>query len=451
MPNTIYHPDYTVNLPIWNQIRDVLNGSRVVKSRGITYLPALGDQTEDEYNAYVCRANFVNLSAKVLQSLIGQIIKRPPIYSDSLPQEYIDSITNKGESVYELLGLVAEELMAFARVGLFVDHLAGRAKIMLFKAEDIVDWDFDILTSTLIYVVIKEEVRDGLNYRDKFFRLYMDGGVYKVDSYYEDEDNDVVTRIPTRNGQTLKEIPFIMLSNKGLKFDIERTVFEDITDINLSHYRTSADLEQGRHFVSLPTPVVSGINEGTTLKIGSTIAWVLPDKDAKAYYLEFQGQGLKSLEIALGEKQSQIAMFSAKIIETNSKGSEAAETVRLRYASEAATLSGMASVIERALNLAVNKVLWWASIGEAEITLVKDFLSTKLTAAEITALTNTYLEGTIDRDTFINNLVRGDIVAPARANEEKDREVTLFQDTEKKEEVRAGAFDNIEDPQDKIT
>ena len=442
------HPDYTLTLPVWTQIRDVLSGSRKVKSRGVVYLPALTDQTDTEYDAYLTRANFVNLSGKVLQSLIGQIVKRPPVY-DNIPEKYQNSITNKSESIYELLGLVAEELMAFARVGLFVDFMGDRAKIVMFRAEDIVDWDYDTQAGVLLEVTLREEIRDGDRFRDKYYRLYIAAGVYMVDSYFDDEQAEIETRIPTKDGVALDEIPFYMLTPKGMKFDIERSVFEDITDINLSHFRTSADLEQGRHFVSLPTPVVSGINEGTTLRIGSTVAWVLPDKDSRAYYLEFQGQGLKSLETALSEKQSQIALFSAKIIETTTKGSEAAETVRLRYASEAATLSALASVIERALNVAIKKVLWWESDDSENVmlTLVKDFLSTKLTAAEITAITNTYLEGTIDRDTFINNLVRGDIVSAARSNEEKDRDVTLTQNTKPTETVRTGAFDNIDDTQ----
>ena len=442
------HPDYTLTLPVWTQIRDVLSGSRKVKSRGVVYLPALTDQTDTEYDAYLTRANFVNLSGKVLQSLIGQIVKRPPVY-DNIPEKYQNSITNKSESIYELLGLVAEELMAFARVGLFVDFMGDRAKIVMFRAEDIVDWDYDTQAGVLLEVTLREEIRDGDRFRDKYYRLYIAAGVYMVDSYFDDEQAEIETRIPTKDGVALDEIPFYMLTPKGMKFDIERSVFEDITDINLSHFRTSADLEQGRHFVSLPTPVVSGINEGTTLRIGSTVAWVLPDKDSRAYYLEFQGQGLKSLETALSEKQSQIALFSAKIIETTTKGSEAAETVRLRYASEAATLSALASVIERALNVAIKKVLWWESDDSENVmlTLVKDFLSTKLTAAEITAITNTYLEGTIDRDTFINNLVRGDIVSAARSNEEKDRDVTLTQNIKPAETVRTGAFDDIDDPQ----
>lgn len=443
-----HHPDYDIYLPVWQKIRDTLAGSRVVKDKGTTYLPALSGQTDAEYVAYKTRANYVNLSAKVLQSLVGQMTKRPPI-TENVPDEYVNSLTNHGESIYESTAVLSEELIAFGRVGLFVDFVANRARVSMFKTEDIVDWYYDTLTATLMMVTLRESLREGNDYIDVYYKLYInDDGVYAVDTFF-DNDTDVITRIPTKDGAPMRDIPFYMLTPKGMKFNIEKAPFEDIAEINLSHYRTSADLEQGRHFVALPTPVVSGVSEDSEMRIGSTTAWVLPDKDARAYYLEFQGQGLTSLERALSEKQSQIAMFSARIIESTTRGSEAAETVRLRYASEAATLAGMASVIERALNKVVEKVLWWSEdLTGSSVTIVKDFLSTKLTAAEITSITNSYLEGAIDRETFINYLVRGDVIAAHRANEEIDREVVLQQDVER-EAVRVGSYDDIEDPQDR--
>jgi hypothetical protein len=74
----------------------------------------------------------------------------------------------------------------------------------------------------------------------------------------------------------------------------------DLVNLNLAHYLINADYQHGCHFTGLPTPVVSGYEakENEKLYIGSAVAWVFPNPEAKATYLEFTGQGLG----ALGEK-----------------------------------------------------------------------------------------------------------------------------------------------------
>ncbi|WP_457831240.1 DUF4055 domain-containing protein, partial [Staphylococcus aureus] len=74
----------------------------------------------------------------------------------------------------------------------------------------------------------------------------------------------------------------------------------DLVDMNYAHYLVSADYEHGCHFAGLPTPVVTGYTPQNgpngeppeKLYIGSAAAWVFPQPDAKAYFLEFEGQGL---------------------------------------------------------------------------------------------------------------------------------------------------------------
>ncbi|MFX5825171.1 DUF4055 domain-containing protein, partial [Acinetobacter baumannii] len=86
---------------------------------------------------------------------------------------------------------------------------------------------------------------------------------------------------------------------------------------NYAHYLVSADYEHGCHFAGLPTPVVTGYTPQNgpngeppeKLYIGSAAAWVFPQPDAKAYFLEFEGQGLDALEKNLSRKENQMAIL----------------------------------------------------------------------------------------------------------------------------------------------
>ncbi len=82
---------------------------------------------------------------------------------------------------------------------------------------------------------------------------------------------------------------------------------EDIVAANLDHYRLNTDYKHGMHFTALPTAFVTGFDKGTQLKIGSTTAWVTETVGATAQFLEFQGDGLMSLERALDRTERLLA------------------------------------------------------------------------------------------------------------------------------------------------
>jgi hypothetical protein len=170
-------------------------------------------------------------------------------------------------------------------------------------------------------------------------------------------------------------------------------------------------LEHGRHFTGLPTPVAIGVDADSSLHIGSTQAWVLPPVGADAKFLEFTGQGLASLEKALVEKQSQLASMSARLIDNSSKGSENADIVRLRYSSEAATLSGIVDVCSALLNwvYAITAIMLRENPDEVEIKLSTDFVSGRLSTKEIAELTESYISGGISAETLVFNLRRGQV------------------------------------------
>jgi hypothetical protein len=216
-------------------------------------------------------------------------------------------------------------------------------------------------------------------------------------------------------------IPFYAVNPMGVGWGNVKPPVLDIVDINISHYRSSADLEHGRHFTGLPTPIVSGVDGGSKMAIGSTTAWVLPDKDAKAYFLEFTGQGLLSLEKALSEKQSQLASLSARLIGQSSNGSEAAETVRLRYTSETASLTSVVRSVEALLNRVYKTVAKMESLDESSVSILidKEFLSSKMTGPEIKSFVDSYLAGGISKETLVFNLRRGDALSPGRTDQQE--------------------------------
>jgi hypothetical protein len=80
----------------------------------------------------------------------------------------------------------------------------------------------------------------------------------------KEEDVLISTAFPKINNEFLDEIPFRFIGIDNVDADVDEPPLIDLVDMNLSHYRSSADYEHGCHFTGLPTPVISGHTPETT-------------------------------------------------------------------------------------------------------------------------------------------------------------------------------------------
>lgn len=428
MPINSKHPSYAARRLQWERCRDAFDGQDAIKSKGRKYLPMLTKQKLPDYHAYKDRALFFSITGKTVSALVGLAMLRTPIltYPVEMSPYFKD---DQGIQFYELLATVLTENLLMGRIGVMLDRplVGGKVDILKYYTENVINWD-TAENGQLNWVVLEEcvAVTGHDRFEKKFeirYRLLelTKEGVYQVTLYNTQGEAQSVPVIPTNQGKSMESIPFFVLTPYGLSLEVARPPMLEIVDINLSHYRTSADLEHGRHFTALPTPVVTGATSSSELYVGSQTAWVLPDAGAKAMYLEFTGQGLGSLEKALEEKQGQLASMSARLLDTSRKGSEAAETVRLRYASETASLA----MVVRATEALMNKVYSTIAVMEGldptsvRVQLNKEFLDARISAKEVLQYVQSYIDGGMTEETLIYNLRRGDVIDVSRSDDEE--------------------------------
>jgi len=428
---TLKHPDYDKFNKKWRRSRDCIEGSDEVKARRTEYLPKLTGQDTAEYNAYLKRALFVSMADRTLTGLVGLMTEREPtIEAPDEMKPYFEDTDNQGTSFNELYRFIIKEIWLMGRVGLLIDFPieGGRAYTVPYSAENILNWNTDPELRTLEMLVLQEikfwPHPNTIHFISRFneFRLLrvdQTTGQYAGEIWRRSTVDRVLGSLtrraiiqPTVRGEPLDIIPFTFITPEGIKTDLVKPPMLDIVDVNLSHYRTSADLEHGRHFTALPVPVVSGVDATEPLRVGSEQAWILPPHQAKAMYLEFTGQGLQSLETALKEKSDQMAIFSTRLMDTSTKGSESPDNVRIRHSSDAANMTRIAFTIENALNRHYNMIKEMEGIsGEAvKITLNKHFLDPRMPASELREIVKAFTEGAINEETLIFNLQRGDIM-----------------------------------------
>ena len=456
MPVDTPSPEYQAALPRWQRCRDAFEGSDAVKARATDYLPMLeGHQgSSQKYDAYKTRAVFYNATARTVAGLLGSVFRAAPSWTfPATIEDDLKDVTLMGRPLVSFALMGFNELLVTGRVGVQVDMpkkpedgATTRPYWVLRRAEDILSWRTvvrdgqEIVTRVVLSEVVEED-----NPEDEWSPTLVDqirvlelvsqasgAAAYQIRRFRKKKASDEAEDqweqhdeviVPLKHGDRLTFIPFQFIGPTSVTPAIEKSPIVDIVDVNLSHYRTSADFEHGAHVTALPTPWVSGaeLPDGTDFPIGSATAWILPNTQAKAGMLEFTGDGLQTLERSLSVKQEQMASLGARLIESRKAAAETAEALRLAMSGDHSVLASMASTFDQAMT---NVLRWhadWSGAADTKITFAvnKDFFEARLTAPEAQALVGTWQAGGISFETLFWNLQAGEWIEPGRTIEQE--------------------------------
>lgn len=452
---------YTAMSSKWRRCRDAIAGQDTVHAAGEVYLPKLGGQTKEDYDAYVKRASYYNASGRTVDALVGLVFRRDPVIEapESL-SDIIDDVTGSGVSVVDFSKSEMTQVLSVARGGILVDHpvsdgsvvtvaqarsLGLRPRWQHYSAEDIIDWKTASIggRTVLSQVRLREigEEPDGewdVGFYERVRVLELDEhGLYRQRVFREVGGLWQVVEIvePLIGGRRMGWIPFhIASADIAAGFDPAMPPLLDLVDTNLSHYRTSADLEYGAHYTALPTPVLSGYrpepgNENKPINIGPSSAIIFSDPQGKASFLEYAGQGLSTLERLLAAKEARMAALGARMLAPEKKAAEAAETEAIRRAGENSALSSIAGSVSATLTNALKDLVRWASgnasmdVSNVWVDLNRDYLPMTLTAPEIDALVRTWQAGGISAEDMHSAFVRGEVVEAWRKREDVEADL----------------------------
>lgn len=425
---------------LWCKCRDVAVGEEAVQAAAERYLPRLSGQDASDYDAYRRRAGFYNATRRTIDGLAGLIFRKPPtVEVPSSAESWLADIDLAGTPLARLAETVVEELLTVSRVGLLVDMPRATDDVVtradaaqsnirpfarLYRAEDILDIrQGQRANLTVITQVRLKETMTVAASDDEFAQadieqvrvLDLDEEGYRQRVYRQGGDGDwqLVDEIrPLKRGRPLDRIPFIPIGAHGQAAEIERPLLLDLVNLNLSHYRTLADLEHGAHFVALPTPYVFGIDDDyAPTSVGPTELWHSPDKDVVVGLLEFTGQGLDGLEKRREAKEAQMAALGARMLAPEKKQAEAAQTLALRTAGEASVLAALANGTSDALKQMMATMLDWSGLnGDTSVELNRDFMPAPMSAQELTAWIGALQGGSVSRRTFFEALKQGELV-----------------------------------------
>ncbi|MEN2975559.1 DUF4055 domain-containing protein [Tistrella bauzanensis] len=453
------HPGHAARAAGWMRCRDVAAGQEAVHAAAERYLPRLDGQSDTAYRAYRDRALFYNATARTIDGLSGMVFRKPPeIAAHPGLSPVIADPTGLGDGFRRLAEHVVAELLTTGRVGLLVDYppagevapatraaavQAGRLPYLAaYPAEVILDWRLmragvEALSGgglsgggpVLAHVLLDEGADETGVMRRRSLDLDPDG-IYRQRIWARGASDrfTLVAEIePRANGRPMTRIPFVCIGPRGPGIDVARPPLLDLVEVNLSHYRTSADLEHGAHYTGLPTAVITGqrLDDLMPLAVGAGEAWVLEAPEAKAFFLEFRGEGLGVLERLLDRKEAQMAALGARMLAPEKKVAEAALTAGIHRQGENSALAALAQAAGDGLGRALDFAAIWLGIDAAlparaipttRVTLNTDYWPQPMAAEDLNALVEAWQKGAIGHGELRRSLMRGEILPAGTAD-----------------------------------
>lgn len=451
------HSQYEATYPQWEIMRDVSAGEDAVKGKGKKYLPELGGQSIEQYKAYKARAAFYNATGRTIDGLTGMVFRKPPVMENADTfADFLEDVTLDGIPFQGFAEMSVDEVLTVGRAGILVeypqtepggnmtaaaaDRMNLRPFFSMYKAEAILNWrvgrvgNRTVLTQVRLMETVCEPVEDdefaveeveqirvlelageegaSLKYQQRVFR--------KTDSksQWEPFGEPIV---PMMSGNAMEYIPFIFLGPRDTSPHVCKPPLLDLAHVNLSHYRTCADLEHGAHFTALPTPYCFGVQEKFVPDtIGPETIWSSPDKDVAVGMLEYNGTGLEALEKRREVKENQMASLGARMLAPDKRMAEAAETASIHRNGEISVLSSLSQAVSIGLTQALQIASEWMGMGDGvDVRLNTDYLPGQMDPQTLTALFHMVQGGRISQQTFFYNLKEGEYVPPERTFEDE--------------------------------
>jgi hypothetical protein len=406
------HPSYDRISPIWKKVRDVIEGEPAVLAPENVrdYLPPppgmqpgpeqtiadkLTNRLQTRYDFYKTFADFPEITAPMIQGIMGLVHEKPPEYTLPNKLKYLaKKATGDGDSLEELWQLVTQELFYTGRIGLLADVQGGlgiqgaQMHLCQYTAETIRNWRLSQKCEgeKAQMVVLGEhsmqpdenddfQHAEAMRYRelrmanDEYWvRVWMKVEDGKVEPVITSETNSEGWMRPEIFGSPFSQIPLTIINATDIGFSYGPVPAWPMAKRALAIFRKSADANRSLYIKGDPQAWVSGVSEDDIpTEIGGSSIWAFPDSEAKVGYLDIDGQGIPLQLKAIDSEYSRFYGEAGHLLESASKGAEAAEALRIRQGMKQVSVKALVKNAGAGLQEALRMIGRLSKMSDAEL------------------------------------------------------------------------------------
>lgn len=407
-------------------------------SRSLEYIEQYNWQEEvvgAKYVNYLFRALFFGFTRRTLNAAVGALFRKPPQVALPPQIEYLVNNTDgAGMGLVQQAKELANGVWRHGRAALLVDmpradgpisvaRLQGGMgpRIMLYDHYSIINWKTtgEGEQERLALVVLKEEFDqdpDGFAHKkgERYRVLRLVDGVYVQQVWTQSGDDWLYEEfVPTEGGQPMGRIPFYPCGSVNNSINIQPLPLEDMCEVNLAHYRNSADLEESGHICGQPTLVVAPgqtmdgeqfarANPGGVV-IGSTRGINVGAGGSAELLQATENSMIRQMML---DKEQQAIMIGAQLITQGSN--QTAEAARIGSASDSSVMATIADNISDAYYDALRQCALFvgANPDDVQFTINRDFWARPMTAQDRQVWASDVMSGTLPMTAYYAALRR---------------------------------------------
>lgn len=435
------------------------NGGGAVNIAYSPYLPDPSPRNEDEetrkhrYAAYLKRAVFYNVTRRTTDGLVSAIFSKYPTHTLT-NLEYLETdIDGAGQSLMQQAKDASMQCLLKGRGGLLADMpvnggvsradmATGRIRptITNYQPESIINWRTERVGAHIVLslVVLSEsyEVEDD-GYEQKMGQqllvLRLVDGKAESEVLRKGDDGWVsqgINPLTDNVGKPLDYIPFYFYGANNNDANIDDSPMYDIAELNIAHFRDSADYQEANFIAGQPTLVVTGLTQDWVdtvlsggIAIGSRSGVMLP-QGGNAQLL--QAQANSSIFESMQHKEQQMQALGAKLIQTSNQNKTATEAAQ-DNAEETNTLTSIANNVSDAYTKAVKAAARYIGADDTDlvVTLNTQFNFAKLSPEQRKQLMSEWQGGAITWAEYRQALVENEV---ATIEDAEDAKATIEQE-----------------------
>ena len=401
------HPEYLRYSDTWQRVRAACEGSRSVKAGRSKYLPKPTTESADinlrstndhRYRQYIDRAVYANFCGRTLAGLKGAAFRKLPDIVLPAGLEYLEeNATGSGTGLVQMAKDELQELLSIGRDGFLVDYpmvesgssaeqtKGIEARILPYTAENVINWQTATINgkTQLTLTVLRESVNvsdDEFEYveKDQYRVLRLVDGIYSQQIYQDDKPVSDEIIIRQSNGSAFDFIPFCFAGAVNNDFTIDEAPMEGMAEVNIAHYRNSADIEENSFIHGqLTLGVTSSLSSDQWqeanpdgLVVGSRAGHFLGESGG---FHHVQAEASSLTRELMQDKEQQLVMLGAQLITDNNQN-QTAKAAQIQHASEHSVLGDIANN----LSDTIEKCIAWCGLfmgvaGDSEFNINTEF------------------------------------------------------------------------------
>lgn len=468
----------------WARVRHAVAGSDTVRENATDYIPQLSGQTRTEYASYIQRPVFLEATGRTRDAMTGLATSRAPAVVMPASIEYLaEDIDADGSTLGELAAHMVDELQETGFGALLTTHNgdpanpgtaaapSGRPLLSWYPAEAVVDWKHATVGGSRVLAQLRViETVEEADPSDEFTPSRVEqivvhdldaAGNYRIRKYREDQSKTRKPRdpkwrmvagpdYPVANGAPLKYVPGRLVSASNRRTP-GNAPLAAIAEVNLSHWRSSADYEHALHFCGLPTAFAVGVSSGGTprgdviaamdantdmdfqarrgrapatqgpaIKLGSANVITFENPQADMKYLSLPTDGIGALRTAIDGKERMMGVLGARMLVPEGGAAESGVALAVKRSGESSALVRIANAVSNAITECLQYAAEWAGVADdISFTLDTSWAKGQIDGATLATLLSACNAGKISRESFIDTLRTAGFIADNVSTEEE--------------------------------